>query len=163
LSDLLIRDAKPSEVKRLVEIALAAWEPIYAWYRQTLGDEIFLTAFPDWHSAKGGQIRAAFSSGSRAMIAVAEIDGEVAGFITFYANDGPSVGRIGNNAVDPRYQNRGIATRLYQHVFARLKEMGMRVVRVTTGGDPSHAPARRAYEKAGFSLRVPHVEYYREL
>lgn len=59
--------------------------------------------------------------------------------------------------------NRGIATQLYQHVFARLKEMGMKVVRVTTGGDPSHAPARRAYEKAGFSLRVPHVEYYKEL
>jgi hypothetical protein len=40
---------------------------------------------------------------------------------------------------------------------------GMRVATVGTGGDPSHAPARRAYEKAGFNLQIPSVWMYRKL
>jgi AAA domain len=38
----------------------------------------------------------------------------------------------------------------------------MKYVRVDTGGDPSHAPARRAYEKARF-LPIPVVHYFRTL
>jgi hypothetical protein len=40
---------------------------------------------------------------------------------------------------------------------------GMRYATVGTGGDPSHEPARRAYEKAGFSVHIPSVYMYREL
>jgi hypothetical protein len=36
-----------------------------------------------------------------------------------------------------------------------MKEAGMQVATVSTGGDPSHAPARRAYEKAGFTASIP--------
>jgi hypothetical protein len=32
-----------------------------------------------------------------------------------------------------------------------------------TGGDPSHAPARRAYEKAGFGPAIPSVSLYKLL
>ena len=32
-----------------------------------------------------------------------------------------------------------------------------------TGGDPSHAPARRACEKAGFDRAIPGVTYYKGL
>jgi len=39
----------------------------------------------------------------------------------------------------------------------------MRFVEVTTGGDPSHAPVRRAYERAGFSVQLPTITYYRKL
>jgi hypothetical protein len=39
----------------------------------------------------------------------------------------------------------------------------MRVATVGTGGDPSHAPARRAYEKAGFDREIPSVWMYRPL
>lgn len=52
---------------------------------------------------------------------------------------------------------------MYAYAFARLRERGMRYVRVSTGGDPAHAPARRAYEKAGFVIGLPGVEYHREL
>ena len=31
------------------------------------------------------------------------------------------------------------------------------------GGDPSHAPARRAYEKVGFSVHLPSIYMYRKL
>jgi predicted kinase len=38
----------------------------------------------------------------------------------------------------------------------------MRYVTVSTGGDPSHAPAQRAYEKAHF-VPIPVVHYFRTL
>ena len=40
---------------------------------------------------------------------------------------------------------------------------GMRAATVSTGGDDSHAAARRAYEKAGFSARIPSVWLCRTL
>ncbi len=34
---------------------------------------------------------------------------------------------------------------------------------VMTGLDDAHAPARRAYEKAGFDKHIENIRYYREL
>jgi hypothetical protein len=39
----------------------------------------------------------------------------------------------------------------------------MLVAYVGTGGDPGHAAARRAYEKAGYHAAVPAVHYFQEL
>jgi len=52
---------------------------------------------------------------------------------------------------------------MYDFVMERMKEAGMKAVRVNTGADEAHAPARRAYEKAGFERSIPSVMYYREL
>jgi len=48
-------------------------------------------------------------------------------------------------------------TAIYEFAVAQMKEAGMRVATVATGGDPGHAPARRAYRKAGFDLKFPSV------
>ena len=47
-------------------------------------------------------------------------------------------------------------------VTAALRGSGMRVAMVETGGDAGHAPARRAYEKAGYTL-LPVARYFRAL
>jgi hypothetical protein len=39
----------------------------------------------------------------------------------------------------------------------------MRAATVATGGDASHAPARRAYAKAGFAAQIPGVWMCRKL
>jgi hypothetical protein len=39
----------------------------------------------------------------------------------------------------------------------------MKCVTVETGGEESHAPARRAYAKAGFEAEFPMMRYYRKL
>lgn len=163
MNKVKVRALEPGDVETLVEIAVAAWTPIYAWYRQTMGDELFAAAFPDWPREKGRQVRAACDADSNATVGVAELDGRIVGFVTCYADDHSGIGEIGNNAVHPDAQGQGIGPRMYQYAFARLRERSMRYVKVGTGGDPSHAPARRAYEKAGFAVRLPGVEYYREL
>jgi ribosomal protein S18 acetylase RimI-like enzyme len=94
---------------------------------------------------------------------VAEKDGRVVGFITFYQSHRAGIGEIGNNAVHPDFQGRGIGPRLYRHVFRELRRAGVRFVEVGTGGDTFHARARKAYEKVGFAMPYPGVTYYREL
>ena len=42
-------------------------------------------------------------------------------------------------------------------------DIGALAVRVTTGADDAHAPARRAYEKAGFEKSLSSVTYYKKL
>lgn len=161
--ELTIRDFQPGDTERLVAIAVAAWQPIFASFREIFGEELYAANCPDYPQEKARQIRSACEDGSRALICVAELDGRIVGFATFYADVKPGIGEIGNNAVDPAHHGRGIAGRLYECVFERLRAMGMGFVKVITGGDPSHAPARRAYEKAGFDIHFPGVTYYRKL
>ncbi|MBM3187116.1 MAG: GNAT family N-acetyltransferase [Chloroflexi bacterium] len=158
-----IRDLRPEDVERLVEIAVAAWAPIFAYFRETMGEELLRTAFPSWQEDKAGQVRRACQPASGAGVGVAHIGDEVVGFVTFYSNVQKGIGEIGNNAVHPDWQGLGISLRMYEHAFTHLRQQGMRYVKVETGGDPAHAPARRAYEKAGFDIALPTVVYYRAL
>jgi len=65
-------------------------------------------------------------------------------------------------AVHPEYQNSGIGTELNTFALQKMKEGGMKLAVVGTGGDPGHAPARRSYEKAGYTA-LPLVRYYKDL
>ena len=55
-------------------------------------------------------------------------------------------------AVDPAAQNRGTGTALTEFATAWLRDAGMRIAMVETGGDDGHAAARRVYERAGYKL-----------
>lgn len=65
-------------------------------------------------------------------------------------------------AVHPHYQNRGIGTALNTFALAQMKDRGMLLADLHTGGDPGHAPARQSYEKAGYTP-LPLVHYYKDL
>ena len=39
--EVTIRDLRQGDVDRMVEIAMAAWRPIYTWYQETMGPELF--------------------------------------------------------------------------------------------------------------------------
>jgi hypothetical protein len=51
---------------------------------------------------------------------------------------------------------------LNNFALEKMKESDMEMAVVSTGGDPSHAPARRSYEKAGYTA-LPLVRYYKAL
>lgn len=161
--DVVIREVRPEDVETAAAIAVAAWEPIYAHYRSVMGEEIFRALHSEWRARKASQVRRACASGSGVHARVAELDGRVVGFVTFHADAASGVGEIDNNAVDPSAQGKGVAQKMYARVFDEMRALGVKVVKVSTGGDPAHAPARRSYERAGFSVQLPSVTYYRAL
>lgn len=96
-------------------------------------------------------------------IRVTEVDGEIAGFISFALDGARKVGTIHYNAVDPRFQGRGVGTAQVKHVLGIFREAGMRIACVGTGLNEGHAPARRMYEKAGFEPVIEYRMYARRL
>jgi GNAT superfamily N-acetyltransferase len=92
---------------------------------------------------------------------VAEVDGETVGFVTTGVFDPElRMGEISMLAVDPDHQTGGIGTALTEFALDRLKDAGMRIAMVETGGDPGHALARRTYERTGFTL-LPIARYFK--
>jgi ribosomal protein S18 acetylase RimI-like enzyme len=81
---------------------------------------------------------------------VAIESGVVAGFFAMRCHAADKLGEIYMIAVDPDFQRRGIALAMTDFAVERMKEAGMSIAMVETGGDPGHGPARGAYQKAGF-------------
>ena len=93
---------------------------------------------------------------------VARDAGSTVGFVAVKLHVDDSMGEIYMVAVDPAAQGKGVGTALTQFALDWMKNTGMRIAMVETGGDPGHAPARRTYEKAGFGL-LPIARYFKKL
>ena len=163
LSDITVRPFFQTDLEIVVEIAKIAWVPVFESYRRIMGDDIFDLTYPDWRGDKEAQIRKAAADDTPVHFLSAVVDGRVVGFVSWVIHSSSGAGEIGNNAVHPEYQNRGIAKMLYRQVFVELRKKGVRLVKVNTGLDQSHAPARSAYEKSGFSAGIPMVTYHADL
>ncbi len=160
MSEPLIRQATAADADSLVAIARNEWAAIYDGFRDQLGEEIFSVFYPDPGAAKEAQIRRNVASGTCYLTV---LDGEIAGFIHFTYDAASGLGTISNNAVAASFRGRGIGPRQYEFVFGLLRSLGAKGVRVTTGLDEGHAPARRAYEKAGFEAKTESVTYFKKL
>ena len=158
MKDLIIRRATAEDGEAIAEIAVAEWEAIYLGFRDQLGEELFRLQYGDYRAKK----RAAVLSTLEA-IYVSELEGRIVGFITLFYDGDTGIGTISNNAVAGDMRGHGIGGRQYEFVFDRLREMGAKCVKVGTGLDEAHAPARRAYEKAGFDRSLSSITYYKML
>ena len=87
-----------------------------------------------------------------------QVDGKVVGFLAYELNEKDETGEVMLLAVHPEYQNLGIGTALNVVALEQMKAAGMVMAVVGTGGDEGHAPARRSYEKAGYTA-LPLVRY----
>ena len=93
---------------------------------------------------------------------VAEVGASVVGFVAVRLHPESGMGEIYMLAVDPDHQGGGIGTALTEFALEKLKDDGMAVAMVETGGDPGHAAARRTYEKAGY-VHLPIARYFKNL
>lgn len=158
----MIRSCRQQDVARITDIAKTAWAPIYDAYAKEHGEELFRTLMPDALERKG-QAVAAFCREHPDRVYVWEEQGQVAAFLTFRVNPDPGIGTILNNAVAPAFQGKGIGPRLYREVIRHFRSLNLKYAKVSTGADAAHAPARKAYKKAGFDIEWKHVDYYRKL
>lgn len=157
-----IRPLASGDIDAVVRLSLAAWEPVFQSFRQVLGAAIYARIYPEWAKSQAEAVERVCKESERDTVWVAEEDGAIAGFIAYELKRKQRTGEVQMLAVDPAYQNRGIGTELNLFALDRMKESGMDLVEVGTGGDPGHAPARRSYEKAGYTP-LPLVRYYKAL
>ena len=157
-----IRSFSEDDLDGIVEFSLRAWAPVFASVRKALGDEIFLRLHPDWETSQADAVRSSCTS-DQLDVFVAVADGRPVGFAAV-ALDAfhERMGVIEIIGVDPNYQRRGIGSLLTKTATDHMRSAGMDIAVVETGGDPGHAPARAAYEEAGFTL-LPIARYFRVL
>ena len=161
--DIDIRPYEATDLDALQEIRARAFAPVFRSFREIVGAEIARIALASEEAEQAKLLDTLCKPDSPEKMFVAVLDGKTVGFVSFLLDDKTKVGEIGLNAVDPDVAGQGIGTRLYEFALAEMKTAGMEVASVSTGGDPSHAPARRAYEKAGFGPAISSVWMCRSL
>jgi ribosomal protein S18 acetylase RimI-like enzyme len=160
--DLQIRPYQPADLDAIVQLSLLAWEQVFTAWEKILGSELYpIAIYPDWRKSQQEAIEKTCRD-EKYTTWVAEVDGAVVGFIVYEMNHESKVGEVQLLAVHPEDQNHGIGTELNVFALQKFKESGMKLAVVGTGGDEGHAPARRSYEKAGYT-GLPLVRYYQAL
>jgi len=155
-----IRRPTESDIAAALDIAEIAWQPIYAGFREALGDEIYFAYYPDWCTTKRSHIERLMHS-EHSYVTVE--NGRVIGFCSFTVSPETKTGTVMDNAVLPDCRGRGIGVMQNEFVFSQMRSLGIAYVCVHTGLDDAHAPARRAYEHAGFDHSIPQTVYYKKL
>jgi GNAT superfamily N-acetyltransferase len=158
----MMRQYEPRDLPWVIETADKAWSPINRAYRTAYGDELFALLVPDEHTRKGVEMRA-ICAARPAWVFICEEEGKRVGFVSAVFDRDRRIGEIGNNAVDPDCSLKGIGQQMYSHVLDLFRAEGMAWANVKTGLDEGHAPARRAYERAGFDISISSISYYRKL
>ena len=160
--DLQIRPFSEDDMEDVIQLSLLAWAPVFSSFKQVLGSRIYSALYPDWQGQQREVVERVCKDGGEFTVYVAQLGETVAGFIAYAVTSEDQIGEVELLAVHPAYQNRGIGTELNNVALEKMKESGVRLAVVGTGGDPGHAPARRSYEKAGYTA-LPLVRYYKAL
>jgi ribosomal protein S18 acetylase RimI-like enzyme len=155
-----VRPLVDSDIERIVELSLLAWEPVFESFEKVLGPRVFPILYPDWRKSQAEGVEGACRAADKYHTSVGEIDGRVVGFIAYELKG--ETGEVVLLAMHPEFQRRGIATQLNVAALAEMKAAGMKMAVVETGGEEGHAPARRAYEKVGYTA-LPLVRYFKDL
>ena len=157
-----VRAYTDQDLDAIVELSILAWEPVFRSFEQILGSRIYPILYPDWKESQKAGVETICKDKRKCKTLIAELDGKVVGFLSYELKPENKTGEVMLLAVHPDYQNDGIGTELNIRALDEMKAAGMRLAVVETGGDESHAPARRSYEKAGYTA-LPLVRYYKAL
>lgn len=160
---LEFRPYKPADRSRLQAIRRASFAPVFASFNALVGEEIGAVAFACADREQADLLDTLCDEAPHTPMLVALRNGEIVGFSSYSLDRATKLGEIGLNAVHPDHAGHGIGARLYETVLEKMRSEGMKAACVSTGADSSHNPARRAYEKAGFSHALPSVTLYRTL
>jgi GNAT superfamily N-acetyltransferase len=158
----LIRAYRPADQDAVAGLAIRAWAPVFASLERMLGHEMFVRLHgSSWEDFQREAVRGVLTDAGM-HVWVAETEAAVIAFVAATVDSERLIGEIVMLATDPVQQNQGTGSVLTEFATGWLREQGMRVAMVDTGGDPGHAPARHVYEQAGYQL-LPVARYFRNL
>ncbi|MFB4318997.1 GNAT family N-acetyltransferase [Actinomadura sp. 21ATH] len=158
-----MRPFRPGDLDRLIALTIDTFGPFYTEsFRGIVGDAILAHEHGDWRGDYRRTVPGLHAPDQGKYVAVAEVGGAVAGYVAWNVDVARRHGEIYMLAVDTSYRRHHLGTVLCEHAFAGMKERGVEVVEIGTGGDAFHAPARALYESLGCVL-FPVAAYYKRL
>lgn len=144
-------------------MAQLAWRAVEASVDAILGSPLDRNVTPSWAAHHEAVVRGACADRQTTVVVGEDGRGELVGFVAYRMHppaDGMSTyGEVVVIAVHPDARNHGVGTALLDHAVTDLRDRGVPVIMVETGGDEGHAPARALYESAGFT-RLPLAQYW---
>ncbi|MGK7935150.1 MAG: GNAT family N-acetyltransferase [Xenococcaceae cyanobacterium] len=148
----------------VIRLSLRAWTPVFDSIQKAMDGDVYQAFYPDsWRVSQQKAVEDVCAAEDTNVYVWVAIDASsTVGFVAVKLHSEDSMGEIYMIAVDPDFQGRGIGSTLIKFALDWMKEAGMSIAMVDTGGDPGHAPARHTYEKAGFGL-LPIARYFKKL
>lgn len=160
--EIRIEPYDPHQLDAVIRLSLRAWAPVFDSIENVLNADVYRAFYPDhWRVSQQkavGDVCAAEDTN----VWVAIDASSTVGFVAVKLHSENSMGEIYMVAVDPDFQGQGIGTALIEFALDWMKDAGMSVAMVETGGDPGHERARRTYEKVGFEV-LPVARYFKKL
>ncbi|MBN8217210.1 MAG: GNAT family N-acetyltransferase [Spirochaetes bacterium] len=157
--DLLVRPARFEDLDAVEEVTRLAFGEVSLARMQ----EAFFGEKPggkDWHAFKGPEVRAQLKRDLYRAV-VAEKEGRVVGYATWHAYPGKELAEIGNNAVHPDYQGKGIGKAMQAEISRRMDEEGF--VKRTVSTLTHDTAAQKVYEKLGYERYAGSVHYLKRV
>src|SRR5438445_181860 len=132
--ELSIRPVRLADSASVIELSLQAWQPVFRSFQSVLGSQIYAMIWPDWETSQSKAIASICQGDGKTVVWVAELAGTVVGFIAYELDEGSRIGDVTYLAVDPDYQNQGVGMELNRFALSKMRECGMMMARVETGG-----------------------------
>lgn len=154
----------------IVWLSLRAWTPVFESIQNVMDAEVYRAFYPgSWQVSQQKAVEEVCAAKDTTVWVATVFERpedkdavSTVGFVAVKLHIDDSMGEIYMIAVEPNVQGQGIGSALIEFALSWMKESGMSLVMVETGGDPGHAPARRTYEKLGFGL-LPVARYFKKL
>ena len=154
----MIRKYQPSDLETLRQITAICFEGVSI--DKNIEDQFGVINELDWKQRKIPHIDDDVEANPDGVF-VAEIDGEIAGYITTSVNHHTKIGGIPNLSVHPTFQQRGLGRQLIDTALAYLKTEGMLYARIETLEQNQIGTA--FYPKMGFVEIARQIHYVRPL
>lgn len=150
------------QLDAVIRLSLRAWTPVFDSIQKVMDLDVYQSFYPDGWRVSQQEAVEGVCAAEDTNVWVAIDAGSTVGFVAVKLHSESSMGEIYMVAVDPDFQGHGIGTALMEFAVDWMKDAGMSVAMVETGGDPGHERARRTYEKLGFGL-LPIARYFKKL
>ncbi len=159
MTDVKMRPAKKGDLKKIADMVSEIWGHGGNALMEERYGKIGGKSWSVWTTQEiTGELKKILPQ-----IAVTEVDGEIAGFASYLIDRKKSLGTVGYNGVNTRFQGLGIGGRQLKWVLAQLRKKGLKYAQVITGLNEGHAPARKMYERAGFQPLARNIIYTMKL
>ncbi|MBC7287880.1 MAG: GNAT family N-acetyltransferase [Armatimonadetes bacterium] len=156
--DILLRTATAADADAAAEIAAEVFEGVS--FDFLVEQRYGLLAGTSWQERKAAEVRNEVLS-NPAWTLIAEVDGEVVGFVTTSMSEHPPVGHILNLAVAKKWQGHGIGKKLLEAAYRMLRERGARYLQIETL--ETNEVGKHLYPRLGFREIVRKIYYFMEV